>query len=100
MPDDDFFAPPPFEPEAALAALRRSLRDLKLVEREGVHELKGKAIARVRADGAVLRLDVVKRPSRTPEWEHAEARDHASVRRFVDDLKRRLSKWEDSRGDD
>ena len=100
MPDDDFFAPPPFDADTALATLRRTLRDLKLVEREGVYELKGKAIARARLDAGVLRLEVVKRPSLTPEWEHVDASNHAQTRRFVDDLKRRLARWEDARGDD
>jgi len=100
MPDDDFFAPPPFDPQTALSALRRTLRDLKLVEREGVHELKGKAVARARVEGGALRLEIVKRPSLTPEWERVEAADHAQTRRFVEDLKRRLARWEDSRGDD
>jgi hypothetical protein len=100
MPDDDFFAPPPFDAGSALATLRRTLRELKLVEREGTWELKGKAIARARAEGPVLRLEVVKRPSTSPEWERAEAADHAQARRFVDDLRRRLARWEDVRGED
>jgi hypothetical protein len=99
MPEEDFFAPP-FNPESALASLRRTLRDLKLVEREGVHEFKGKAVARARVEGGALRLEVVKRPSTTPEWERTEATDHAQLRRFTDDLKRRLARWEDARGDD
>ena len=100
MPDDDFFAPPPFDAQTALATLKRTLRDLKLVEREGIHELKGKAVVRARAEGDALRLEVVKRPALAPEWERSEAADHAQVRRFVDDLKRRLKRWEDARGDD
>jgi hypothetical protein len=100
MPDDDFFGPPPFNAETALDTLRRTLRELKLVEREGTYELKGKAIARARAEGGTLRLEVVKRPSSTPEWERVAAADHAQTRRFVEDLKRRLARWEDARGDD
>jgi hypothetical protein len=47
-------------------------------------------------DGRLL-LDIVRRPSGTPEWEHLEAHDHAVVRRFLDDLRRRLLRWDDSR---
>jgi hypothetical protein len=97
---DDFFAPPPFNPDSALATLRRTLRELKLVERAGAFELAGQPVVRARADGPVLRLDVARRPSRSPEWEHAEARDHAQLRRFTDDLKKRLARWADARGDD
>jgi len=100
MPDDDFFALPPFNPDSALANLKRSLRDMKLVEREGVYELKGLPIAQARVDGGVLKLAVVKRFTGLPEWTQLEATDHAVVRRFTDELRRRLLKWDDSRGDE
>jgi hypothetical protein len=98
MPDDDFFATPPFNAETAFASLRRTLQhELKLVEREGTYELKGQPIARARMEDGHLMLDIVRRPSGAPEWEHVDARDHAMVRRFLDDLKRRLLRWDDSR---
>jgi len=97
---DDLFAPPPFNPESALATLKRTLRDLKLAERGGAFELNGQAVVRARADGALLRLDVVKRPSRSPDWEHVEAHDHAQLRKFTDDLKRRVARWADGRSED
>jgi hypothetical protein len=100
MPDDDFFALPPFNPDSALASLRRTLREMKLVEREGVYELKGQPIARAQVDGAVLKLGVVRRFTGLPEWTQVEAKDHAVVRRFTDELRRRLLKWDDSRGDE
>lgn len=97
---DDFFAPPPFNPDAALATLRRTLRDLKLAERAGAFELNGQPAVRARADGALLRLEVAKRPARSPDWEHVEVRDHAQLRKFTDDLKRRVARWADARSDD
>ena len=97
MPDDDFFAPPPFNPETALASLRRSFRELRLVEREGTYELKGLPIARARIEEGQLRLEVVRRATGLPEWEVVEARDHGQVRRYLDDLKRRLLRWDDTR---
>ncbi|MET0383564.1 MAG: hypothetical protein ABW032_09090 [Burkholderiaceae bacterium] len=99
-PSEDSFAPPPFDAAAALATLKRSLRDLKLAERNGAFELNGRPVVRAQADGAALTLSVVKRPSGSPDWEHAQARDHAMLRKFVDDLKKRLSRWNDARGDD
>jgi len=96
---DDFFAPPPFDPESALATLRRTLRDLKLAERAGAFELAGQPVARARVEGTVLKLDVAKRPARSPDWEHAEARDHAQLRKLTDDLKRRLARWQEGRDD-
>jgi hypothetical protein len=100
MPDDDFFALPPFNPDSALANLRRTLREMKLVEREGVYELKGQPIARAQVDGTVLKLAVVRRFTGLPEWTQVEAKDHAVVRRFTDELRRRLLKWDDSRSDE
>ena len=96
---DDFFAPPPFNPETARATLVRALRDLKLDERGGAFEFKGQAVVKARIDGAVLKLDVVRRPSRSPDWEHAQAADHAQLRRFIDDMKKRVARWNDGRED-
>jgi hypothetical protein len=97
---DDSFAPPPFDPATARASLARTLRDLKLVERNGAFELNGRPVVRVLVDGAALKLDVVRRPSRSPDWEHVQASDHAMLRRFIDDLRRRVARWGDTRGED
>ena len=97
---DDFFAPPPFNPETARQTLARALRDLKLAERSGAFELNGQPVVKARVEGALLKLDVVKKPSRSPDWEHAEADDHAKLRRFIDDVKRRVSRWAEGRNDD
>ena len=69
---DDFFAPPPFDPATALATLKRTLRDLKLVERSGAFELNGQPVVRARVEDATLKLDIARRPSRSPDWEHAD----------------------------
>jgi len=96
---DDFFAPPPFNADAARAMLVRALRDLKLAERGGAFEFNGQPVVRAQVDGAVLRLDVARRPSRSPDWEHVQAADHAQLRRFIDDVKRRVSRWAEGRED-
>jgi hypothetical protein len=97
---DDFFAAPPFNPESTRQALVRTLRDLKLVERNGAFEFAGQPVVKARVDGGVLKLDVVKKPARSPDWEHAEADDHAKLRRFTDDLRRRVARWAEGRSDD
>ena len=97
---DDFFAPPPFNPETARATLARALRDLKLAERNGAFELNGQPVVKARVEGALLKLDVAKKPSRSPDWEHAEANDHARLRRFIDDVNKRVARWQDGRGED
>ena len=64
MSDDpaDFFAPPPFDPATARATLARALRDLKLAERNGAFELNGQPVVKARVEGALLKLDVAKKP--------------------------------------
>ena len=97
---DDFFAPPAFDPATARATLARAMRDLKLAERNGAFELNGQPVVRVTVDGDTLKLEVAKKPSRSPDWERAEAADHAKLRRFIDDVKRRVSRWAEGRSDD
>ncbi len=97
---DDSFAPPPFDPASARATLVRALRDLKLAERNGAFELNGQPVVRASVDGATLKLEVAKKPSRSPDWERAVADDHAKLRRFIDDVKRRVSRWAEGRDAD
>ena len=96
---DDFFAPPPFNPDTARATLVRALRDLRLAERGGAFEFNGQPVVKAHIDGGALKLDVAKRPSRSPDWEHVQATDHAQLRRFIDDVKRRVSRWNEGRED-
>ena len=94
---DDFFAPPPFKAADSLAGLKRSLRELRLAEREGRFELRGQAVAELALDGETIVARRVKRPSRSPEWQQRSVlRNGADVRKFLDDLKRELSGWSDS----
>jgi hypothetical protein len=98
MSDADLggFAPAPFKPEEALQKLKRELRELGLVEREGRFERKGVQIAKAAVDGAVLQAAVVKKPSRnSPEWQPKTLKSSADVRDFAADLKRKLAAWGD-----
>lgn len=96
---DDFFAPPPFDPAAARQTLARTLRDLKLAERNGAFEWNGQPAVKARVDGAALALEIVKRPARSPDWERSVADDHAKLRRFTDEVKRRVARWAEGRED-
>ena len=97
---DDFFAPPPFDPATARATLARALRDLKLTERNGAFEMNGQPVVRVATTGAALKLEVARKPSRSPDWDRVEADDHAKLRRFIDDVKRRVARWAEGRDAD
>lgn len=96
MNEDWEMAVPAFKPDDALQRLRRDLRELGLVEREGRFERRGSAIARAVADGTVLRVSLVKRPARSPEWIERVLKDGAQVRDFVALVKKNLSGWSDT----
>lgn len=96
---DDFFAPPPFDPATARQTLTRTLRDLKLAERNGAFEWNGQPAVKAHVDGVALALEIVKRPARSPDWERSVADDHAKLRRFTDEVKRRVARWAEGRED-
>jgi hypothetical protein len=91
------FAAPPFRPEEALQRLRRELREMGLLEREGRFERRGVQIARLEIAADALRAEVVRRPSRSsPEWSARTLNSGADVRDFAADLKRKLAQWSDT----
>ncbi len=95
MSDESFgFAPPPFKPEEALVQLKRSLRDLKLAERGTGFELKGRRVVDVAVDSDVLRVKLARRLVNTPEWDLAVLRSSSDQRKLVDELKKRLERWQ------
>ena len=97
MSDEWGFAPPPFKPDEALQRLRRDLREAGLTEREGVFERRGTPIARLAVDGAVIKAETVKRPSRSsPEWQARALKSGADLRDYVVELKKKLASWSDS----
>jgi hypothetical protein len=99
MSDEAFgFAPPPFKPEEALTQLKRTLRDLKLSERAGVQnsafELRGKRVLELLTDGAQIQVRMARKLALTPEFDKQSITSAADQRRLVDELKKRLARWE------
>ena len=93
--DDDWgFAPPPFNADNALQQLKRSLRDLKLAERGKGFELKGKAVVELAPNDGVIAVKLARRLSMTPEWDQVQIRSGADQRKLLDDVKRRLERWQ------
>lgn len=94
MSTDDFFAPPPFKPDAALLQLQRSLRELRpLVERGAGFELQGQPVLQLSAQADHLQVRIARRPARSPQWETRQLKTAAEVRSFTDEVKRRLARW-------
>ncbi len=93
--DDDFgFAPPPFKPEDALVGLKRQLRDLQLAERGHAFEQRGKRIVELAIDGAAIQARLARRLAQTPEWDRFTLKSAADQRKFIDEVKKRLARWE------
>lgn len=91
-----FFAPPAFKPDEALAQLRRQLRELRaLTERGESFELQGLPVLELRVDGAQLQARLARRPNRHPDWDPQSLKSSADTRRFLDEVKRRLVRWND-----
>jgi hypothetical protein len=96
MSDDWGFSSPPFRPEEALIQLRRSLRDCKLAERSNAFELRGKCVVELEIDAAATAIQarVARRLVSAPEWDRLALRSAADQRKLVDEVKRRLARWE------
>ena len=93
---DDFFALPPFKPAQALQLLKRNLRDLRTVsERGDAFELKGLRVIELAAAEQHIDARLAKRPMRggTPEWDAFKLAASPDVRKFTDEVKRRLARW-------
>jgi hypothetical protein len=96
MSTDDFgFAPPAFKPAEALVQLKRSLRDLRtLTERGDGFDLKGAQVLTLNTGPTAIEARLARRPSRqVPEWDRFTLDSSAAVRKFTDELKKRLARW-------
>lgn len=88
------FGPPPFDAASALTQLKRALRDTGLAERGNGFELRGKRVAELVVEGAVIKARLARRPMLTPEWDRSDITSAPQQRKWLDDLKKRLERWE------
>ncbi len=94
MSDEAGFAPLPFNADNALVTIKRALRDMKLVERGNAYELRGKRVVELTVDGATINAKLARRLMLTPEWDRVSVKAAADQRKLLDEVKKRLSKWE------
>ena len=96
MSDDDLggFALPAFKPDDALLQLKRSLRDLKLAERGSGFELRGKRVLELQVQGAGIHARIARKLAMTPEWDKLLVLSAPEQRKFVEEIKKRLARWE------
>ena len=94
--DNNFFALPAFKPDEALVTLKRQLRELRpLAERGNRFELSGKAVVDLSADASTLTARIAKRPAvSSTEWETLALKNSADLRKCVDEVKKRLARWQ------
>ncbi len=105
MSDDlsDFFALPPFKADEALVKLRRDLRELKPLAEKGagdVARFEWKSLPVIElslaaGDKPALAVSLAKRPSQRPEWRRQTLSSSAEVRKWLDELKRSLQRWDE-----
>ena len=88
------FAAPPFDAEAALVTLQRTLRDLNLAERGKAFEQRGKRVVELALEGGAIQAKVARRLALTPKWDRSMLKSATDQRKFVDDLKKRLARGE------
>ncbi len=88
------FAPPPFKADDALVQLKRALRDLKLAERGLAYELRGKRVVELAPEATAIGVKLARKLALTPEWDKQTIKSAAEQRKLLDDLKRRLARWE------
>ena len=88
------FAPPPFNAADALVTLKRQLRDLKLDERGPGFELRGKRVVELAVEGDAIVARLARRRALTPQWDRLTLKSAADSRKLIDDIKKRLARWE------
>lgn len=93
--DDSFgFAPPPFNADNALVTIKRALRDMKLAERGNAYEMRGKRVVELAVDGSAINARLARRLMLTPEWDRMAVKSAADQRKLLDEVKKRLARWE------
>ena len=93
--DENFgFAPPPFKPAEALVTLKRALRDLELAERGNAFEKRGKRVIELAVEGEAIQAKLARRLVLTPEWDRVAVKSAADQRKLIDEVKKRLARWE------
>ncbi len=88
------FAPPPFNADNALITIKRALRDMKLAERGNVYEMRGKRVVDLSVEGTSINAKLARRLMLTPEWDRLAVKSAADQRKLLDEVKKRLSKWD------
>lgn len=94
---EDFFALPPFKPSEALVALQRVLRAHRQLteQRDGRYVMNRVVVIQLSVKDDHIEARLVKRLDSSSE-DVLKLDSSLAVRKFTDEVKKRLSRWDDS----
>lgn len=97
MTEDDAggWALPAFDAARALQQLQRALREAGLTERSPRWLLHGREVAELTLAEAAVQARLARRPALTPDWDNTRIASTSEQRRWLDECKRRLLRWQD-----
>ncbi len=97
MSDDAWdIAPPPFSADTALQTLKRFVRDQHVLdERSEGWMWRGGVVLRLSVEGTAVRVQLARRPARTPEWDAFTLKSATELRKVQDEIQRRLTRWKE-----
>ena len=97
MSDDAWeMAPPPFNADSALQTMKRFARYQRVLAERGEGWMLGAdLVIKFAVDGATVKVQLAKRPARTPEWDTFTLKSATELRKLQDEIKRRLTRWKD-----
>jgi hypothetical protein len=97
MSDDSWeIAPPAFDADSALQTMKRFARDQRVLAERGEGWMLGAdVVLKLGIDGAAVKVQLAKRPARTPEWDTFLLKSATEARKLQDEIKRRLMRWKD-----
>lgn len=97
MSDDSWeMTPPPFNADSALQTMKRFARDQRVLAERGEGWMLGAdVVLKLAIDGATVKVQVAKRPARTPEWDSFTLKSATDMRKLQDEIKRRMTRWKD-----
>jgi hypothetical protein len=76
--------------------MKRFARDQRvLAERSEGWMLGADVVLRLGVEGAAVKVQLAKRPARTPEWDSFVLKSATETRKLQDEIKRRLTRWKD-----
>lgn len=97
MSDDSWeIAPPAFDADSALQTMKRFARDQRVLAERGEGWMLGAdVVLKLGIDDAAVKVQLAKRPARTPEWDTFLLKSATEARKLQDEIKRRLTRWKD-----